>query len=147
MRVGIHVGNVVGGAIGTNTLRYDIWGSDVHIANLMESNGVPSKIKISDAAHDVLCQVPGLHFTPDNVVEVRHDCVSAMWLLLATLHSSHHSFASFPPLLCCSQVPSIGRTVQTYLFDSSVEFDARIQAVAGDEAVENLDDQFNSDEP
>ena len=33
-------GKVIGGIIGTNIVRYDIYGPDVMIANKMESNGI-----------------------------------------------------------------------------------------------------------
>jgi len=39
MRIGIHTGRVIAGIIGSNIVRYDIFGSDVLIANKMESNG------------------------------------------------------------------------------------------------------------
>lgn len=39
MRIGIHTGSIIGGIIGTNIVRYDIYGRDVLIANKMESNG------------------------------------------------------------------------------------------------------------
>ncbi|KAL4093422.1 hypothetical protein PRIC1_010856 [Phytophthora ramorum] len=44
MRIGIHIGNIIGGVIGTTTLRYDMWGPDALTANELESNGVPEKI-------------------------------------------------------------------------------------------------------
>ena len=40
MRIGIHTGKLIGGIIGTKLVRYDIFGSDVLIANKMESNGI-----------------------------------------------------------------------------------------------------------
>ena len=49
MRIGIHTGKIVGGIIGTNVVRYDIFGNDVLIANKMESNGVDSQVVISEA--------------------------------------------------------------------------------------------------
>ncbi|CAG9331780.1 unnamed protein product [Blepharisma stoltei] len=48
MRVGIHTGSIIGGIAGANIIRYDIFGSDVLIANKMESNGVPGAICISE---------------------------------------------------------------------------------------------------
>ncbi len=38
---------MIGGIIGTDIVRYDIYGKDVMIANKMESNGAPGKINIS----------------------------------------------------------------------------------------------------
>ena len=39
MRIGIHTGKIIGGVLGTDIVRYDIYGPDVLIANKMESNG------------------------------------------------------------------------------------------------------------
>lgn len=39
MRVGIHTGTIVGGIIGTEVVRYDIYGKDAYITTLMESEG------------------------------------------------------------------------------------------------------------
>jgi len=54
MRIGIHHGSFVAGVIGTNQLRFDMWGQDVLIANQIESNGVPGDICASHAAKIVL---------------------------------------------------------------------------------------------
>jgi class 3 adenylate cyclase len=48
MRIGIHTGNIIGGVIGTDIVRYDIYGPDVLIANKMESNGEKGRIMISE---------------------------------------------------------------------------------------------------
>jgi len=40
MRIGVHTGDIIGGIIGTELVRYDIYGKDVAMANKMESNGV-----------------------------------------------------------------------------------------------------------
>lgn len=39
MRIGVHTGKIMGGVVGTDVVRYDIYGEDVTIANMMESNG------------------------------------------------------------------------------------------------------------
>ena len=54
MRIGVHTGEVVAGVIGTSIVRYDIWGPDVLIANKMESNGTPGKVKISEDTMEML---------------------------------------------------------------------------------------------
>ena len=48
MRIGIHTGTIIGGVIGTEIVRYDIYGGDVLIANKMESNGEKGKIHVSE---------------------------------------------------------------------------------------------------
>eukprot|EP01017_Pseudomicrothorax_dubius_P040929 TRINITY_DN6496_c0_g1_i1.p1 TRINITY_DN6496_c0_g1~~TRINITY_DN6496_c0_g1_i1.p1 ORF type:complete len:125 (+),score=13.61 TRINITY_DN6496_c0_g1_i1:119-493(+) len=54
MRIGIHTGQCIGGIIGTDIVRYDIYGKDVLIANKMESNGVEGKIHISETTKALL---------------------------------------------------------------------------------------------
>ena len=48
MRIGIHSGSIVAGVIGTKTLRYDMWGPDVLVANQIEENGVAGQILVSE---------------------------------------------------------------------------------------------------
>jgi class 3 adenylate cyclase len=48
MRIGIHTGKIMGGVIGTNIIRFDIYGEDAKIANKMESSGEKGKINISE---------------------------------------------------------------------------------------------------
>lgn len=36
MRIGIHTGTIIGGIVGTEIVRYDIYGSDVVVANKFE---------------------------------------------------------------------------------------------------------------
>ena len=54
MRIGIHTGNVIAGISGTNIVRYDIYGSDVDIANKMESEGSAGHINISEVTRGIL---------------------------------------------------------------------------------------------
>jgi class 3 adenylate cyclase len=56
MRIGIHTGSIIAGIIGTNIVRYDIYGPDVLIANKMESCGEPGKINISDVTKRYLTE-------------------------------------------------------------------------------------------
>ncbi|XP_034667573.1 adenylyl cyclase X E-like [Drosophila subobscura] len=47
MRIGVHSGSVIAGVIGEAKLQFDIWGTDVTIANRLESTGAPGFIHIS----------------------------------------------------------------------------------------------------
>ncbi len=55
-RIGINSGPVVGGVIGTHKFQYDIWGDTVNTAARMESHGVPGRIHISTATHELIHQ-------------------------------------------------------------------------------------------
>ena len=70
MRIGIHTGSIIAGVIGTMTLRYDIWGKDVLLANLMESNGVACKIKVSESTAKLLRGFKDINLVPDEAVPV-----------------------------------------------------------------------------
>ncbi|RHX97197.1 hypothetical protein DYB25_001055 [Aphanomyces astaci] len=62
MRIGIHIGSIIAGVIGTSTLRYDMWGPDVLTANEMETSGVPGRILWSQHVHQAE-DCPDLRFT------------------------------------------------------------------------------------
>ena len=54
MRIGIHTGKIIGGIIGTDIVRYDVYGMDVVIANKMESNGIEGNVCISERTKEIL---------------------------------------------------------------------------------------------
>ena len=54
MRIGLHMGDVVAGITGSKLIRYDIYGTDVLIANKMESNGKAGCINVSEDVMKVL---------------------------------------------------------------------------------------------
>lgn len=54
MRIGIHTGTVYGGVIGTDIVRFDLYGPDVLTANKMESNGTPGRINVSETTRRYL---------------------------------------------------------------------------------------------
>ena len=54
MRIGLHIGDVIGGITGTNIVRYDIYGKDAMIANKMESNGVPGRVTVSEKTKEMI---------------------------------------------------------------------------------------------
>jgi len=47
VRIGLHVGPVTAGVIGTQRMQYDVWGDTVNIASRMESTSEPGRIHIS----------------------------------------------------------------------------------------------------
>ncbi|CAD8119912.1 unnamed protein product [Paramecium sonneborni] len=54
MRIGIHTGRIIGGVLGTDIVRYDIYGPDVLIANKMESKGERGKVQVSETTKKTL---------------------------------------------------------------------------------------------
>ncbi|MEJ6389214.1 adenylate/guanylate cyclase domain-containing protein [Gymnodinialimonas ulvae] len=54
LRIGMHVGPVVAGVIGTRKLFYDVWGETVNTASRMESMSAPGRILVTPAAHGQL---------------------------------------------------------------------------------------------
>lgn len=53
-RIGLNSGPVVGGVIGRKKFVYDVWGDAVNIASRMESEGVPGRIQITPATHELI---------------------------------------------------------------------------------------------
>ncbi|XP_043653646.1 adenylyl cyclase X E-like isoform X3 [Drosophila teissieri] len=47
MRIGVHSGTLFAGVIGETKLQYDVWGTDVNIASLLESTGKPGYVHVS----------------------------------------------------------------------------------------------------
>lgn len=69
MRIGIHTGDVYGGVIGTELVRFDLYGEDVVLSNKMESNGQPGNICVSETTRALLEQVEMANYTfTDNQV-------------------------------------------------------------------------------
>lgn len=50
LRIGIDIGPVVAGVIGTRKFAYDLWGDTVNTASRMESHGVPGEIQVTERA-------------------------------------------------------------------------------------------------
>lgn len=58
MRIGIHTGKIIAGIIGSNIVRYDIFGTDCLVANMMESEGKEGRVNVSEDTRRLL----GKHF-------------------------------------------------------------------------------------
>lgn len=48
-RVGIHLGPITAGVIGTQRLQYDVWGDTVNIASRLETTGLPGVVHASES--------------------------------------------------------------------------------------------------
>ena len=51
LRVGLHVGPVIGGVIGRERPTYDYWGDTLNIASRLETTGEPGRVHCSEAVY------------------------------------------------------------------------------------------------
>ena len=73
MRIGIHTGDVYGGVIGTDLVRFDLYGSDIVIANKMESKGTPGKINVSEKTKKILETLETTNYSFEENITVKLD--------------------------------------------------------------------------
>lgn len=54
LRIGLHTGPVIGGAVGTTKFAYDVWGDSVNTASRIEASCLPGKVNISGTTYDLI---------------------------------------------------------------------------------------------
>ena len=79
LRIGVHTGPVMSGVVGRRKFTFDIWGDAVNTAALMEANGAPGRINISET---VAGKVKTLfELEPRGPVETKHNRKPEMFFL------------------------------------------------------------------
>jgi adenylate cyclase len=79
LRIGIHTGPVMSGVVGRRKFTFDIWGDAVNTAALMEANGAPGRINVSET---VVGKVKTLfELEPRGAVETKHNRKLEMFFL------------------------------------------------------------------
>ncbi|MEM6699659.1 MAG: adenylate/guanylate cyclase domain-containing protein, partial [Bacteroidota bacterium] len=53
-RIGIHIGSVVAGVIGSQKMAFDVWGDTVNVAQQMEQHGEVGKVNVSQEVYELV---------------------------------------------------------------------------------------------
>jgi len=69
IRIGLHVGPVVTGVIGTRKMAYDVWGDTVNVASRLEATGLPEHIQVSATVVERLAD--RFVFEPRGTMEIK----------------------------------------------------------------------------
>ncbi|KAL3096373.1 hypothetical protein niasHT_026340 [Heterodera trifolii] len=80
LRIGINVGPVVAGVIGTEKPHYDIWGNTVNVASRMDSSGIPGRIQVTDETKQIL-EREGFNFECRGEINVKGKGLMTTYLL------------------------------------------------------------------
>ncbi len=70
-RIGVHVGPVVAGVLGSDRLQYDVWGDTVNTASRLETTGEPGRIHVSGQFAQALNGESGFVLTQRGEVVLR----------------------------------------------------------------------------
>ena len=79
-RIGIHVGPLVAGVIGSRRSIYDVWGDTVNVASRMESTGIAGRIQVSRVVEERLRV--GYRFESRGLVDIKGKGMMETFFLL-----------------------------------------------------------------
>jgi len=100
LRVGLNIGEVVAGVVGTKRFLYDLWGDAVNTASRMESSGIPGKIQVTEAVVTLLGDT--FVFEKRGFVEVKGKGLLETWFLIGRKKPSHVKISTTPRRRCNS---------------------------------------------
>ena len=80
VRIGLHVGSVMAGVIGTSKFVYDLWGDAVNVASRLESSAPPGSIQVSSAMVDALDDA--FEVQPRGQIELKGKGLTEAYLLV-----------------------------------------------------------------
>jgi len=95
LRIGINVGPVVAGVIGTEKPHYDIWGNSVNVASRMDSSGVAGKIQVTEETKQILAK-EGFDFEYRGEINVKGKGIMRTYFLKIPSSTTKKS-TSLPP--------------------------------------------------
>ena len=79
VRIGIYTGPVISGVVGKRKFAFDVWGDAVNTASLMEANGEPGRINISE---ELAGHVTALfELEPRGAITAKHERAHEMFFL------------------------------------------------------------------
>lgn len=79
LRIGMALGPVMAGVIGTQRFSYDVWGDPVNLAARLEQTGVAGRIHVSRAVRDALAD--GFEFSSHGLIEIKGLGTEKTWFL------------------------------------------------------------------
>ena len=80
LRIGIALGPVMAGVIGTERFSYDVWGDAVNLAARLENSGEPGRIQVSNGFRDALTDQ--FAFTRRGATEIKGVGREDTWFLI-----------------------------------------------------------------
>jgi len=86
LRIGIDVGPVVAGVIGTHKFSYDVWGDTVNTASRMESHGMPGRVQVTERVARAAWQ--RFDFEPPHEIAIKGKGTMKTLLLIGPRRSS-----------------------------------------------------------
>jgi adenylate cyclase len=80
MRIGLHVGPIVAGIIGSRKFAFDVWGDAVNVASRLESTSIPGRLQVSQSVADALRADFALE--PRGEIELKGKGPTATWFVV-----------------------------------------------------------------